>query len=245
MRIFTAADTGVSATPMVNANKGELGKLFTCYNWATRGSCGYESDCYLEHYHTGEVAPPDNRISPSHITCWFWFHGSCFKDAQNCKFVHEVRRYLSQKTGPPIRMHKDDVRDMDIDVPSTCWYWFFNAPPCRMSDQACQHVHGETMFVAPRTKDSGNVITYQDALIQRNKRLRSEVTLESAELGSVHSPVGKPRSPPPRARRGRDDNDDEEIRTIINLPFQQKAAPTASEFKVSGRSKTKAYPESP
>lgn len=241
MRISTPANIEASATSMLDTNENELGKLFTCYHWATRGSCNHGRDCYLEHYHTGEVAPPDNKILPSQITCWFWFYASCSKSAEKCKFVHGLTRYMSQKNRPPIRLRQDNVKDVEeLDGPPTCWFWFFNDPPCRMSDKICAHVHEEMSFVAPHPKDIargvGKLIPYQDAPHLRNKSLRPDRrTLESAELGDIHSPVEEPRSPPPRARLGREDDDNEPIRTIINLLFQQKAALAPSEFKVSSQ----------
>lgn len=96
MTVAMADDTQTVPNP-----DDQLGKLYTCYDWANHGKCSFGRECHFEHYNTGHVAPPGNRIDPAEITCWFWFHAKCRKPVRKCKFNHEKKRYLAQKDGRP------------------------------------------------------------------------------------------------------------------------------------------------
>ena len=87
----------VDNQPSSNSGDPVMGRLYTCWFWATLGSCRHGRDCHLEHYNTGHLAPPDNNIHASEITCWFWYSANCRLPAFSCKFAHAMCAYLAQQ----------------------------------------------------------------------------------------------------------------------------------------------------
>ncbi|KAK6001501.1 hypothetical protein QM012_002832 [Aureobasidium pullulans] len=62
------------------------------------------------------------RFSRKHITCRFWFRGTCRKSAEECLYAHTWTGQMAPKQ------------------PATCKYWKNNQ--CTFSEEECEYFHG-------------------------------------------------------------------------------------------------------
>ncbi|KAI4718802.1 hypothetical protein E4T48_04935 [Aureobasidium sp. EXF-10727] len=67
--------------------------------------------------------PTVSRFSKKHITCRFWYRGTCRSSEEECAYAHTWTGQMFPKK------------------PATCTYWANNRQ-CKFSDEECEYVHG-------------------------------------------------------------------------------------------------------
>lgn len=120
--------------------KNELPKeQMTCRFWYLGGRCRKPADiCRYSHYKTKYVASDgtepiislepqvEDQIESSHsggdapspkttgMTCWYWYHQTCNKTAEQCLFQHRKMDFVVGRNGrPPTRIKPSYVSDLD------------------------------------------------------------------------------------------------------------------------------------
>ncbi|OCK85322.1 hypothetical protein K432DRAFT_421915 [Lepidopterella palustris CBS 459.81] len=164
-----------------------------------------------------EITPADADKVP--MTCFSWKNGSCFYNAESCKFLHRLTDLTSSPDGSvPPKFQRP---------PLTCFFWFNNH--CRHSDEDCWFAHWNTGLLAgkglglgqPRPIDKTLRPPIAAKAQERNASPPQSVTYPTKELtcwywskgycrkpenecSFAHRQTGKVANPPPTFKGSRE-----------------------------------------